>query len=168
MPECMHHLPERLKTEIALDRAGIGGGAIRAEFDGTTSPDIDVFVFTHELYVELSSLFGGVSIPGTDDLVSRVTHAGRVIELVYWDGIHSPEAYLEHVDFDISSGMYSGGEYYSVPSFQEATRTKVMKYLPGADRIPEISYRRYRKYSLRYGYRMDASIHALLQAWRNG
>ncbi len=162
------YLPEELREVIETGRAAVVGGAIRCYFEGAVPTDVDVFYFSQEEYESDVVRYGAVPVEGTDGLVAEFVHDGMRIELVFQPGLVSVADCVAAADFDIASGVYSAGEFSYAPSFLEAIRTKTIRYLSpmlGAGSA-RLSYQRNMKYSLKYGYRIDASVQELLRRWR--
>jgi hypothetical protein len=164
-PSFLDRLPEMILEMVEADEAAVLGGAVRAEFDATLTPDIDVFVYSQEKHRRLVGMVHAVEVPGTYGLVYTAQFDGTVIQLVFDPACVSKQACVAMADFDIASGCYSAGEYAWAPSFSEAIRTKIMQYLPAGAGSPQRSYLRYLKYN-RLGYRIDGSMRQLLKRWR--
>lgn len=167
-PSFLPHLPDKVLEVVEAGRAAVLGGAVRAQFDGTQSPDIDVYLFSQEEHRHLVEELGALEVPGTNGWVYTVNSntGGPAVEIIFEPACVSKEACVAHADFDIASGCYSAGQYAWAPSFPEATQTKIMRYLPGGAGNPQRSYSRYLKYNREYGYRIDGSIQELLSAWK--
>lgn len=162
-PSFLLHLPERLIREIEEGRAAVVGGAVRAYCERKAPRDIDVFVFDKTNYVGLAAAVGAALKPETHGAVFALS--GEVpIEIVHLPGWSSALACGARADFDIAAGVYSGGRFFLPAGYEEAIKNKKMRFL-GKTENPQHSYARFLKYNREYGYRIDASIHALLRLW---
>lgn len=164
----LSYLPEQLREVVEEGRAAVVGGAIRCRFEGTVPTDVDVFYFSQEEYGHDTARYGAVPVEGTDGLVAEFAHNGMRIELAFQPGLVSIADCVAAADFDIASGAYSAGKFSHAPTFLEAVRTKTFRYLSPTlvAGSAQRSYQRNIKYSLEYGYRIDASVRDLLRRWR--
>ncbi len=168
LPSFLASLPDKIREALETGRAAVLGGVVRAEFDGTKTLDIDVYVFSLEEHRRLVGELSAVEVPGTNGWVYALNgnNGGPAVEIIFEPACVSVETCVAHADFDIASGCYSAGQYAWAPSFPEATRTKTMRWLPRGAGTPQRSYARYLKYNREYGYRIDGSIQDLLKAWK--
>lgn len=166
--EFIAYLPEQLREVVEAGRVAVVGGAIRCHFEGTVPTDIDVFYFSQEEYERDVDRYDAVLVEGTDGLVADFTHRSMRIELVFQSDLVSVADCVAAADFDIASGVYSAGEFSYAPTFLEAIRSKTSRYLSPTlcAGTAQLSYQRYMKYSLEYGYRIDASVRDLLRRWQ--
>jgi hypothetical protein len=168
-PSFLANLPDKVLEVVETGRAAVLGGAVRAEFDGTKLADIDVYVFSQEEHGRLASELRAVEVPGTNGWVYAVPgiNSGPPVEIIFEPACINVGACVARADFDIASGAYCAGQYAWASSFPEATKTKIMRFLPAGAGTAQRSYMRYIRYNCVYGYRIDGSIQKLLELWRH-
>jgi len=162
----LSRLPGAVLREVEAGRAAVVGGAVRQEFDGSESSDIDVFVFSKEDYERIVRELGAEEVKGSDGHIHRIQVGIVPIEVIFEESHNSAQRCVELADFDIASGVYCAGQLSSATSFREATASRQMRFLGSDD--PQRSYFRYLKYNQKYGYRIDEeSLRQLLDSWKH-
>jgi hypothetical protein len=161
----LSRLPEALLREVEASRAAVVGGAIREEYDGTNSSDIDIFVFSKENYRNIVTALKAVEAGGSDGHIHRVVNGPVPIEVIFEESHCSAQSCVDLADFDIASGVYCAGQLLSSERFREATTSRQMYFIGSDD--PQRSYFRYLKYNKKYGYRIHGeSLRRLLDSWK--
>ena len=141
------------------------GGAVRAHHEGVCPTDIDVFVFDAQNHARLVQTLELVERPESGGMVYELDTGEVSIDVVHLASWDSPAACSARADFDIAAGVYCAGAFLLPEGYEEAIRTKMIRFL-GMSENPQLSYGRYMKYNHQYGYRIDSSIQDLLRLWQ--